>query len=104
MGFVSNSGVENLSAVTIVTPDCVYSVFEDQRVVTRVARSDPEPAHPEAMEYRYVSGYMTEMIESCLSGSFREARQLPGLEESYAAHRVVFQYMEQHSLVGLNIS
>jgi len=103
-GVISNSHSTNVCAVQIILRDVVYNVFEGQRIVTRLNKADTNRVHVETVEYRYVSSYMTDIIESCFSGSYAEAKRLPDLQESLLSHQILFDYLQRHSLLDLNFT
>lgn len=102
-GFINNSESENLRTAQIIVNETSYTIFEDQRIMTKVNVKDKNKIHTEVIEYSFVSKYMTDIIQNIISQNYKSIL-LPGIENSYLQHKVLFDYIEKHSISDLNFT
>jgi predicted dehydrogenase len=101
--FIGNSSEEDLRTAQIITKEFVYNVHEDQRIMIKVNKQNGKLVISENIEYSFVSKYMTELIRNIISGNFNKIN-LPGIEDSYQQHKIIFDYLKKHSIEDLNFT
>ncbi|MCX6334699.1 MAG: Gfo/Idh/MocA family oxidoreductase [Bacteroidia bacterium] len=101
--YINNSGEENLRTAQIILSDLVISVFEDQRIMGIVEKLNPQKITTEMLEYSFVSNYMTGIIQNIMKNNLSEIN-LPSIEESFNQHKILFDYLNKHSITDLNFT
>lgn len=101
--FINNDGFDNFRTAQIITDDTVYNVHEDQRIMTRVKKNPAGNLASETISYSFVSQYMTSVIANIINNDF-DAIPLPSLEGSFIQHKILFDYLQKHSIQDLNFT
>lgn len=86
-------------SVKISTEDKEYNVFEYSKKMVITDRSGE--VRTEEIEVPFVSQTTSKIVAQIMEG---EKPDLPTVEESYLAHKILFDYMRKNSLEGVNIA
>jgi hypothetical protein len=99
-----NTELCGVRALDIMLEDKVISVYEDQRVMTILKKTDNKTIEIREAEYLFASQYLPYVINNYLDGNINLTGELVDLEEAYNSHKIVFDYMERTGNRNLNIT
>lgn len=99
-----NTELGGIRTLDILLEDKVISVYEDQRVMTILRKSDNKTIETREAEYLFASQYLPHVINNYLNGKINLTGELVDLEEAYLSHKILFNYMERTGNRNLNIT
>ncbi len=97
-GYLKTSEGENVFTNKIIADNKEFDVFEFSNKMTV---SDSSNIEVRDIQVLYVSQITDKIISSILSGGDVD---LPTIEASYTAHRILFDFIKANSLEGINIT
>lgn len=99
-----NTELSGIRTLEIMLEDKVISVYEDQRVMTILQKTDNKPIEIKEAEYLFASQYLPHVINNYLNGNINLTGELVDLDKAYLSHRILFNYMERTGNRNLNIT
>jgi predicted dehydrogenase len=99
-----NAESNGIRTLEVMLADKVISVYEDQRVMTIIRKTDNKTIEVREVEYLFASQYLPHVINNYLNGNINLSGELVDLETAYISHRIIFDFMERTGNRNLNIT
>lgn len=100
----SNLDVDNSRTIYINTENYIYSIQEDLKTFTIVSKNKKGEIEQVKLDVVFASSYLTDVFRSFLNDNYSDNEELVSLEESYFSHKIIFDYLQKHSIADLNIT
>jgi predicted dehydrogenase len=101
IGVFRNQEADSFASIQIISEDYLYTVHEQQNTLITIGPDKKVIVSP--LNVRFVSMYMQEIIDAIFNKEFDRV-YLPDIEQSYLAHKVLFDYISSHASAELNIT
>lgn len=96
-----NQAVNSVASIQIVTENYLYTIHETQNTLIKIGPD--KKVEIKDLNVRFVSTYIHEVVDLIFNGKYNEV-YLPTIEQSYLAHKVLFDYVSTHVSSPLNIT
>lgn len=96
-----NQAVNSVASIQIVTENYLYTIHESQNTLIKIGPD--KKIEVKDLNVRFVSTYIHEVVDLIFNGQHNEV-YLPTIEQSYLAHKVLFDYVSTHVSSPLNIT
>ena len=98
---INNSDFDSIASIQIITEEKIFTIYEQQKILTIINKRSPGKIDIKHLEYKYVSQYTHNIIESILSA---KKSILPDIDEGFLSHKILFDYLKLNQLKKLNIT
>ena len=96
-----NQEANSFASIQIITEDYLYTVHEPQNTLIKIGPDKKVEVSP--LNVRFVSMYMQEIVDAIFNNEPAKV-YLPDIEQSYLAHKVLYDYISLHVDTDLNIT